>query len=66
MCKPKSIYALYKGEEIIDVGTIEEISERQGIKKNTLYQYSSKHKKGTAGKTIVVKVEHEEGESEFE
>ena len=26
-----NIYALYKGEEFIDVGTAEEIAERQGM-----------------------------------
>ena len=35
------VYALYKGDEFIDLGTIEEIAGRVGIKKRTLYFYRS-------------------------
>lgn len=31
------LYALYKGDTFIDVGTIDEISERQKIKKKRLF-----------------------------
>lgn len=31
-----TIYALYKGDKFIDVGTAEEISERQGMASNTV------------------------------
>lgn len=34
-------YALYKGDTFIDVGTLEELSKRQGIKINTLRWYKS-------------------------
>lgn len=40
MRKPKD-YALYKGDEFIDLGTIEEMSKRLGIAKNTLRFYST-------------------------
>lgn len=29
--------ALYKGEEILDQGTIREVAERRGVRKDTLY-----------------------------
>lgn len=28
---------LYRGEEIIDTGTIKEVAERRGVRKDTLY-----------------------------
>lgn len=31
--------ALYRGEEIIDTGTIQEIAERRGVQKLTIYYY---------------------------
>ena len=34
-------YALYKGDDFIDLGTIEELSRRLNIKKDTLYFYKS-------------------------
>jgi hypothetical protein len=33
------LYALYEGDEFIDVGTIDEIAERNGTTKKTLYSY---------------------------
>ena len=35
------VYALYKGDMFLDVGTISEMAERQGIKTQTLYHYRS-------------------------
>lgn len=31
--------ALYRGDEIIDTGTVQEIAERRGIQKLTIYYY---------------------------
>lgn len=33
-------YALYKGEECLAIGTIEEIAKKMGVKKRTIYFYS--------------------------
>jgi hypothetical protein len=33
------LYALYEGDEFIDVGTLDEIAERNGTTKKTLYSY---------------------------
>ena len=32
-------YALYKGEDILDIGTIGEIAEKTGVKKDTVNFY---------------------------
>lgn len=32
-------YALYKGEEILAIGTIKEIAEKMGVKKRTIKFY---------------------------
>lgn len=34
-------YALYRGDELLDVGTLREIAERQGVKEQTVYYYST-------------------------
>lgn len=33
-------YALYKGDELLDVGTLRELAERRGVKEETIYYYS--------------------------
>lgn len=33
------VYALYKGEELLDIGTIRELAEKFGVKTKTLYYY---------------------------
>jgi len=32
--------ALYRGDELIDNGTIKEIAERRGVRKDTIYRYT--------------------------
>ncbi len=39
MCKPT--YALYRGDELLDIGTLDEIAERRGVKPETIYFYST-------------------------
>lgn len=34
-------YALYKGEELIIIGTIEEIAKAQGVKRKTILFYQT-------------------------
>lgn len=31
--------ALYRGDEMIDTGTVKEIAERRGVRKDTIYWY---------------------------
>lgn len=39
--KPKKEYALYKGENLIMIGTIDEIAKSQGVKRKTILFYQS-------------------------
>ena len=41
MIAHKKEYALYKGDELLGVGTVEELSKELGIKKSTLHFYAS-------------------------
>lgn len=34
------VYALYKGDTFADMGTLQEMADRRGIKPETLYYYS--------------------------
>lgn len=44
-------YALYKGEKLIAMGTVEEISKKTGLKESTVRFYKSKnYKKRTSEK----------------
>lgn len=40
--RPRSIYAVYKGEEFLDVGTIPELAERLNVIINTVVFWTSK------------------------
>lgn len=37
----KAIYVLYLGDEVIDIGTAEELAERRDVKPSTIYHYST-------------------------
>lgn len=39
--KRPGIYALYQGDKFIDEGTVKELAEKLGIKKETLYFYAT-------------------------
>lgn len=41
MVYPKKEYALYKGDNLLKIGTVEEIAEELGIKKETVSFYKS-------------------------
>jgi hypothetical protein len=64
--KKQSCYALYKGDQFIDLGTITELSERLNIKEQTLWFYTSKIYKERASKhntnktRILIKIEENE------
>lgn len=44
----KVIYVLYSGDEVIDIGTKEELSERHGVSQETISFYASPthHRRG--------------------
>ncbi len=56
-------YALYKGEDLIMIGTIEEIAKAQGVKRKTIlfYQtpaYLKRHEKSHIGNyKVLVKLD---------
>ena len=35
-------YAMYKGDEILYIGTLEEIAEKHGVRRETVYYYTTK------------------------
>lgn len=35
----KAIYVLYQGDEVIDIGTAEELAKRRDVKLSTIYHY---------------------------
>lgn len=37
----KNEYAMYKGEELIAIGTIDELAEMRGVKRETIMYYST-------------------------
>lgn len=41
MGRKKQEYALYKGNEFIDLGTIPEIAKREGVKPKTIFYYKT-------------------------
>lgn len=55
----KKLYALYRGDEFVDVGTAEEIAERQEIRPESVKWMStpSYHKRGGYGKLMAFKIE---------
>ena len=55
-------YALYKGDKFIDVGTLKELAQRQGIKyKSIIFYGSPTYQRRTGGRGwIVVKLEDDE------
>lgn len=57
--KTKSIWALYKGDELIGIGTIQELAELTNVKENSIrFYYSPTYKKrmknGKNRKTLVL------------
>ena len=38
--KVTSEYALYKGDELLAIGTLDELAEFRGVTRNTIYFYS--------------------------
>lgn len=64
----KKIYALYKGEELLMIGTADEIAKYQNVKKKTILFYQSpaylkRHEKSHIGNyRVVVKLEEDDDE----
>ena len=37
----KAIYVLYQGDEVVDIGTKEELAERRNVSPSTIHHYST-------------------------
>ena len=59
--RKKQEYALYKGDEFIDLGTIEELAERMGVTPNTIKYYQTpiykKRGKDDSNSKVLIKIE---------
>lgn len=57
----KGIYALYKGDEFLSLGTIKEIAKEMNIKESTIRFYNKPSYMKRAGKNarVIIKVEED-------
>lgn len=57
----KTVYAVYKGDKFLDLGTVEELSERFKVKKETVYFWSSpvNKRRMKRNRKIAIKIEEE-------
>lgn len=57
----KAIYVLYQDDEVVDIGTAEELAKRRDVKPSTIYHYSTqaymKRIKGQDNRLLAVRVE---------
>lgn len=56
----KKEYALYKGEVLLDIGTLDELQEKYKVKRETLYFYQSpahKRRKKKGNLRVLVKLD---------
>jgi hypothetical protein len=65
MADKLTIYAMYKGEEVLAIGTAPEIAEKMGIKVETVHYYATpahrrKAKKEHSNSRMVFRLEDEE------
>lgn len=60
----KNIYAVYKGDEFLDLGTVEELVERFKVRKETVWFWNSPSNKRRAKKKrkIAIKIEEDKNE----
>ena len=61
MSRKKYVYALYKGDEFIDLGTLEELAKKEGVKKHTILYYQTQAYKRKAkedkNRRVLIKIE---------
>lgn len=54
MATMKKQYAVYRGDDLLAIGTAEEIAEKLGIKKETVYFYASPSYKKRGKPTVAI------------
>ena len=55
-----NVYALYKGERLLDIGTVNELAEKFGIKEKTIYYYKTptyKKRNKKENHRVLIKIE---------
>ena len=54
-------YALYKGDELIMIGTIKKIAEEMGVQEHTIrfYQRPSYKRRGKNNRKVLIKIERD-------
>lgn len=57
MATMKKQYAVYRGDDLLAIGTAEEIAEKLGIKKKTVYFYASPSYKKRGKPTVVIPID---------
>lgn len=60
----KATYVLYLGDEVIDIGTADELAKRRDVKPSTIYHYSTqayrKRIKGQDNRLLAVRVDDDQ------
>ena len=57
-----ALFALYKGDELLDVGTVREIAGRRGVKPGTIHYYAHpayQRKGGGNNRLLLVRIDKE-------
>lgn len=54
-------YALYKGDQLLAIGTVKEIADKMGLKENTVWHYQTPtYRKRAKNGRLLVKLTDEE------
>lgn len=63
MSRKKYVYALYKGDEFIDLGTLEELAKKEGVKPHTIAYYQTeaykRKAKNNENRRVLIKIEED-------
>ena len=62
--KKKKEYALYKGEEFIDLGTAQYLAQKMGISERTIYSMATQHHKSRDKGNAIIAIKIEDDEEE--
>ena len=57
--KDTNDYALYKGDDLLAIGTLDELAEFRGVMRNTIYYYSmpTNKRQDRGNKVVAIKLE---------
>lgn len=53
----QAIYALYKGDQFMDIGTATELAEKLNCKVKTIYQYAMPTKRECKNTLLAIRIE---------